>query len=148
MSSKYICRTKLINDPRVYFFYRVVDSRSKVHLYTSPDSEAKEKLDPSAKKGISRNSSKAASRDPSRPPSAIDNHIDYFREPVSSSRCTYLLMTNSRNKLTNSRHRWWNRLQSQPVWNPLNSFTWDRQIPSTGLWVILRIFSSLLVNFQ
>ena len=62
---------------------------------TSPDSEAKEKLDPSGKKGISRNSSKAASRDPSRPPSAIDNHIDYFREPVSSSRCTYLLMTNS-----------------------------------------------------
>ena len=165
MSSKYICRTKLINDPRVYFFYRVVDSHSKVHLYTSPDSEAKEKLDPSGKKGISRNSSKAASRDPSRPPSAIDNHIDYFREPVSSSRCTYLLMTNSGNKLTNwqmtnsgnkltnYRHaldmfRWWSRLQSQPVWNPLNSFTWDRQIPSTGLWVILRIFSSLLVNFQ
>ena len=138
---------------RVYFFYRVVDSHSKVHLHTSPDSEAKEKLDPSGKKGISRNSSKAASRDPSRPPSAIDNHIDYFREPVSSSWCTYLLMTNSGNKLTNYRHaldmfRWWSRLQSQPVWNPLNSFTWDRQIPSTGLWVILRIFSSLLVNFQ
>ena len=68
----------------------MVDSRSKVHLYTSPDSEAKEKLDPSGKKGISRNSSKAASRDPSRPPSAIDNHIDYFREPVSYSRCTYV----------------------------------------------------------
>ena len=89
---------------RVYFFYRVVDSHSKVHLYAPPDSEAKEKLDPSGKKGVSRNSSKAASRDPSRPPSAIDNHIDYFREPVSSSRCTYLLMTNSRNKLTNYRH--------------------------------------------
>ena len=47
-----------------------------------PDSEAKEKLEPK-KGGISRNSSKAASRDPSRPPSAIDNHIDYFREPVT-----------------------------------------------------------------
>ena len=32
---------------------------------------------------MSRGSSKAASRDVSRPPSAIDNHIDYFREPVS-----------------------------------------------------------------
>ena len=60
------------------------------YTYTPPDSEAKEKLDPSGKKGISRNSSKAASRDPSRPPSAIDNHIDYFREPVSYSRCTYV----------------------------------------------------------
>ena len=78
--------------------------RTQKYTYTSPDSEAKEKLDPSGKKGISRNSSKAASRDPSRPPSAIDNHIDYFREPVSSSRCTYLLMTNSGNKLTNYRH--------------------------------------------
>ena len=48
----------------------------------SPGSEAKEKLEPK-KGGISRNSSKAASRDPSRPPSAIDNHIDYFREPVT-----------------------------------------------------------------
>jgi len=49
-----------------------------------PNSEAKEKLEPK-KGGISRNSSKAASRDPSRPPSAIDNHIDYFREPVVKS---------------------------------------------------------------
>jgi len=50
-----------------------------------PNSEAKEKLDPKKGGGVSRNSSKAASRDPSRPPSAIDNHIDYFREPVVKS---------------------------------------------------------------
>ena len=48
------------------------------------DSEAKDKIG-EPKKGISRNSSKAASRDTSRPPSAIDNHIDYFREPVAFS---------------------------------------------------------------
>merc|ERR1712106_627304 len=34
---------------------------------------------------VSRASSKAASRDPSRPPSAIENTIDYFREPVVKS---------------------------------------------------------------
>jgi len=48
------------------------------------DSEAKDRVG-EAKKGISRNSSKATSRDTSRPPSAIENHIDYFREPVVKS---------------------------------------------------------------
>ena len=45
------------------------------------DSEAKDQVG-EPKKGVSRNSSKATSRDTSRPPSAIENHIDYFREPV------------------------------------------------------------------
>ena len=45
------------------------------------ESEAKDRVG-EHKKGISRNSSKATSRDTSRPPSAIENHIDYFREPV------------------------------------------------------------------
>ena len=48
------------------------------------DSEAKDRVG-EPKKGISRNSSKATSRDTSRPPSAIENHIDYFREPVVKS---------------------------------------------------------------
>merc|ERR1719233_357699 len=48
------------------------------------DSEAKDRVG-ETKKGISRNSSKATSRDTSRPPSAIENHIDYFREPVVKS---------------------------------------------------------------
>ena len=48
------------------------------------DSEAKDRVG-KPKKGISRNSSKATSRDTSRPPSAIENHIDYFREPVVKS---------------------------------------------------------------
>jgi len=49
-----------------------------------PNSEAKDRVG-EPKKGISRNSSKATSRDTSRPPSAIENHIDYFREPVVKS---------------------------------------------------------------
>lgn len=49
-----------------------------------PNSEAKDKIG-EPKKGVSRNSSKAASRDTSRPPSVIDNHIDYFRQPVVKS---------------------------------------------------------------
>ena len=48
------------------------------------ESEAKDQVG-EHKKGISRNSSKATSRDTSRPPSAIENHIDYFREPVVKS---------------------------------------------------------------
>ena len=32
--------------------------------------------------GVSRASSKAASRDVTRPTSAIENNIDYFKEPV------------------------------------------------------------------
>jgi len=53
-------------------------------LFLPSDSEAKDRVGES-KKGISRNSSKATSRDHSRPPSAIENHIDYFREPVVKS---------------------------------------------------------------
>ena len=40
-------------------------------------SESKDKA-----KGLSKGGSKAQSRDGSRPPSAIENHIDYFKEPV------------------------------------------------------------------
>ena len=46
------------------------------------DSEAKDKIGEPRKGGLSRASSKAQSRDCSRPPSAIENHIDYFKEPV------------------------------------------------------------------
>jgi len=55
---------------------------------TRTDKTEKENLVPAgeaAKKGISRASSKGASRDTSRPPSAIENHMDYFREPVVKS---------------------------------------------------------------
>ena len=41
------------------------------------DSESKDKA-----RGVSKGGSKAQSRDGSRPPSAIENHIDYFKEPV------------------------------------------------------------------
>jgi len=37
------------------------------------------------RRGVSKSASKVASRDTSRPPSAIENHIDYFREPVVKS---------------------------------------------------------------
>ena len=53
-------------------------------ILISIDSEAKDRVG-EPKKGVSRNSSKATSRDTSRPPSAIENHIDYFREPVVKS---------------------------------------------------------------
>jgi len=46
-----------------------------------PNSEAKDKIG----SGVSRASSKAQSRDCSRPPSAIENNIDYFKEPVVKS---------------------------------------------------------------
>ena len=42
------------------------------------DSEAKDRVG-------EPNSSKSTIRDTSRPPSAIENHIDYFREPVVKS---------------------------------------------------------------
>ena len=46
------------------------------------DSEARDKISEPRAKGASRPSSKAQSRDVSRPPSAIENNIDYFKEPV------------------------------------------------------------------
>ena len=42
------------------------------------DAEGRDKVG----RGVSRASSKAQSRDGSRPPSAIENNIDYFKEPV------------------------------------------------------------------
>ena len=46
------------------------------------DAEARDKISEPRAKGASRPSSKAQSRDVSRPPSAIENNIDYFKEPV------------------------------------------------------------------
>lgn len=48
------------------------------------DAEARDKIS-EPRKGASRPSSKAQSRDVSRPPSAIENNIDYFKEPVVKS---------------------------------------------------------------
>ena len=48
---------------------------------TISDAEARDKIS-EPRKGASRPSSKAQSRDVSRPPSAIENNIDYFKEPV------------------------------------------------------------------
>ena len=47
-------------------------------------------------RGVSRASSKAQSRDGSRPPSAIENNIDYFKEPVvkvSRARLLVIIVT-------------------------------------------------------
>ena len=51
-----------------------------LHLTSSlfADAEGRDKVG----RGVSRASSKAQSRDGSRPPSAIENNIDYFKEPV------------------------------------------------------------------
>ena len=43
---------------------------------------------------MSRASSKAQSRDGSRPPSAIENNIDYFKEPVVKVGSALELLTN------------------------------------------------------
>jgi hypothetical protein len=60
------------------------DSTRQANKRQRPNSEARDKV-PDPKRGISRSSSKAASRDHSRPPSAIENHLDYFKEPVVKS---------------------------------------------------------------
>lgn len=52
---------------------------------SKPEKENQAPQGESNKRGVSRASSKGASRDASRPPSAIENHIDYFREPVVKS---------------------------------------------------------------
>lgn len=46
------------------------------------DAEARDKISEPRAKAASRPGSKAQSRDVSRPPSAIENNIDYFKEPV------------------------------------------------------------------
>jgi len=67
---------------------RDTPSRASSARRQRPNNEAKDRVGATEGKkgtGVSRNSSKATSRDPSRPPSAIENNIDYFREPVVKS---------------------------------------------------------------
>jgi len=70
--------------PQKPVLLKEVAAKPSAEVKKHSNSEAKDRVG-EAKKGISRNSSKATSRDTSRPPSAIENHIDYFREPVVKS---------------------------------------------------------------
>merc|ERR1712106_544564 len=74
---------KRISPPKPLLIKEVAGKPS-AEVKKPSNSEAKDRVG-EPKKGISRNSSKATSRDTSRPPSAIENHIDYCREPVVKS---------------------------------------------------------------
>ena len=157
MSSKYICRTKLINDPRVCWPSIFLLSSGWFSLKSTPshiprlwgkgevgalgeEGHLEEQQQSSQQRSIE---AAIGHRQPHR---LLPRTGQFFPMHISSN-------DKFRNKLTNYRHaldmfRWWSRLQSQPVWNPLNSFTWDRLTPSTGLWVILRIVRSIEVFFK
>ena len=133
---------------RVYFFYRVVDSHSKVHLHF-PRLWGEGEVGSLGEEGHLEEQQQSSQQRSIE--TAFGHRQPHRLLPRTGSFFLMYISSNSGNILTNYRHaldmfRWWSRLQSQPVWNPLNSFTWDRLTPSTGLWVILRIFSGLLVS--
>ena len=64
------------------FFCSCVLISDKFQISKISDAEARDKISEPRAKGASRPGSKAQSRDVSRPPSAIENNIDYFKEPV------------------------------------------------------------------
>ena len=107
-------------------------SLSSAAALTISDAEARDKIS-EPRKGASRPSSKAQSRDVSRPPSAIENNIDYFKEPVVKVRTvtrhmsSYICVTPS-------------RLRSRLGWGPLSSWWWGLQTQLTGqcLWTLAR----------
>ena len=71
------------------WYYIYIDTLNNAYI-SSADGVSSAQVVPSTRRPFSRSSSKGnagggASRDTSRPPSAFENQMDYFREPVVKS---------------------------------------------------------------